>query len=212
MKKYLIFDLDGTLIKSTESIVEIVVDFISAHFWNDFDEKIRYVLSNTKWTALKKQLHMILWDVENIDKINEDLYKKIMVSQKSDFIRGAKEKLHDLEEKYTLFLSTANSTESAKKILKDGWVDTLFAIILWSEKILKWPDHIKIFEEYTRDRFFIEDTIYIGDGEKDREIAMKFWIDFIHVWSDNIDTYEIPSIRYIWPLLDEINAKYPWNL
>jgi phosphoglycolate phosphatase-like HAD superfamily hydrolase len=48
MKKYLIFDLDGTLIKSTESIVEIVVDFISAHFGKDFDEKIRYVLSNTK--------------------------------------------------------------------------------------------------------------------------------------------------------------------
>jgi hypothetical protein len=43
-----------------------------------------------------------------------------MESQKTDFIRGTKEKLKDLSEKYTLFLSTANSTESAKKILKEG--------------------------------------------------------------------------------------------
>jgi hypothetical protein len=43
-----------------------------------------------------------------------------MDSQKTDFLPGTKQKLHDLSKNYTLFLSTANSTESAKKILKEG--------------------------------------------------------------------------------------------
>jgi hypothetical protein len=36
---------------------------------------------------------------------------------------------------------------------------------------------------------------------------MKYHIDFIHIGTDNIDKYEIPNVKYIDSILEELNKK-----
>ena len=207
MKKYIIFDLDGTLVESMEDIANLVVQFITKNFWDDFDQKIRYVLSTTKWTPLVTQLKMILWQREDLNKIKEELYDIIMKETKEKFFPWIQTKIKDLSQKYTLLLSTGNSTKAAKKILISGWIIDCFTEILWSDTILKWPDHIKKFFDSFWDEEFYEKAVYVWDGDKDREIAMKYHIDFIHIGTDNIDKYEIPNVKYIDSILEELNKK-----
>lgn len=211
MKKYIIFDFDGTLVESTEDIKNLVVVFITRNFWADFDQKVRYILSTTKWTPLVIQLKMILWQREDLEKIKEELYEIIIKESKEKFFPWVKEKIKELSTKYTLFLTTSNSTKAAKKALVNGWIIGCFSEIIWSDSLLKWPEHIKKFFDSLSDEEFYEKAIYIGDGDRDREIAMKYKIDFIHIGTDNIDTYEIASLKYIDPILDELNRKKSWK-
>ncbi len=86
-----------------------------------------------------------------------------------------------------------------------------FNEVIGSDALLKWSDHIKKFYDISWDEEFYEEAVYVGDGDRDREIAMKHKIDFIHIGMDNIDTYEIASVKYIDSVLEELNKKRPWR-
>ena len=47
MKKYLIFDLDGTLIQSAKSLTKLVTNYLVENFWKDKDT-VSYFLSTTR--------------------------------------------------------------------------------------------------------------------------------------------------------------------
>lgn len=207
MKKYLIFDLDGTLIQSIDDITNTVIGYITKNFWAEYTEKSRYVLATTKGTPLITQLKMILWPREDLKEIKEELYENIFNGEKTKFFPWVQSKIRDLSEQYILLLSTSNSTKQAKKILEEGGIIDCFTEILGSEETLKGNDHIKKFAETLWEKEFTKKAVYISDGDKDREIAMGNKIDFIHIGIDGIDTYEIPSVKYISSLLDELNKK-----
>lgn len=206
MKKYLIFDLDWTLIESQSKLMVLVINYLVKNFSVDA-EKVRYIASTTRWTWLPKQIEMILWiSEEKAKKIANDIYEEINKNWTSNFFTWVPEKILELSKDYKLFLSTWNSTKFAEENLKKWWIYECFEYILWSENISKSEEHIKFFKEKFQIEDFEENSIFIWDWEKDREIAKNCWIDFIHI-DENLenkfwDKYEIKSIAEISNILN----------
>ena len=132
MKKYLIFDLDGTLIQSAKSLTKLVTNYLVENFWKDKDT-VSYFLSTTRGEWLSTQVKTILniWQ-EEADSIANKIYEKINISvQKWEFFPWVTEKIKELSKNYTLFLSTWNSTTFAEENLKKWWIYQCFKYILW---------------------------------------------------------------------------------
>lgn len=208
MKKYLIFDLDGTLLKSNENLINLVVDFL----WEKYDiskQDFLYFLNQTRWVSLKEQLREFFKiSGEKLENLTKEVYNKIMTS-KNEFFIGVPEKIKELSKKYTLFLSTWNSTIFAEENLEKANIKDLFLKILWSEKIAKWPEHIDIFKDLVDDENFVKNSVFIWDWQNDRAIATSLNIDFIHI-DENLenthnDKYEIKSVSEIDRVLEKIN-------
>lgn len=204
MKKYLIFDLDGTLIESMGTIVQVIVKELEKIPWVDI-EKARYIFHSTGGTSLKEQLQMICQDESiDYDSLTEKLYDKISKVE-AVFFPQIPEKIKKLQEKYTLFLSTWNSTPTAERYLQEWWMYSYFKIILWSNEIPKWARHLEIFQQDSQDIDFYKKAIYIWDWDSDRIFAWEKWIDFIHIGNDKKDIYEIQSVAQIDTILELLN-------
>lgn len=207
LKKYIIFDLDGTLINSIERNRDKIVKIIG-----EVDEKkintAKYILSTTSWMPLLKQLEIIFDHNKNIDfqNLKNKIYENLQCQALGEikFFPWTIEKLKELSNNYKLFITTANSTRFAKEELKKVGIENLFEEIIWSENVLKWKEHIDLFKEKSLDENFCRHAIYVGDGQRDREIAMSQNITFIHIGNEEIDTYEIPDISEIDEILEKI--------
>ncbi len=199
-KKYLIFDLDGTLIESMHDSEAIVFSFLREIPSLDL-ERARYIFRTTMWTPLLTQLEMICeWFNVDTKILSEKIYDAIYTLD-ARFFPWVRETIRELSEDYTLFLTTGNSTRTAVKHLDAGCINDCFALILWSDRVLKWPDHLDLFEKYTDDREFALRSLYIGDGDSDRRFAQEKNIDFIHIGNTGIDRYELSSVADIWKIL-----------
>ena len=184
MKKYLIFDLDWTLIKSQKVLLELVSNYLKENFWIE-NEKSKYFLSSTRGMPLFEQIKEILgFDEHKAKEIANDIYKKIENTEKGNFFLWVPAKIKELRKNYKLFLSTWNSTKFAEENLKKWDIFDCFEYILWSENIWKSIEHIEIFKDYTWDKDFEKLAVFIWDWEKDRDIAKEVNIDFIHIDED----------------------------
>lgn len=204
MKKYLIFDLDDTLIKSGNNVLKVILEQLRKY--HDYDEELaRYVFTKTWWKPLKTQIKLIFSNKsqEEIEKITTDIYDKL-AKLKSEFFPGVPELIKKLCENYKLYLTTWNSTQFAKQHLEKALIYQCFEKILGSDKILKWPDHLQIFKELSADENFFEKAVYIWDGNSDREFAKMFDIDFVHIWNEGKDKYEIPVVTQLPEILDRL--------
>jgi len=205
MKKYIIFDLDWTLIESMSDTVKIILKYLSNIPKTDI-AKAKYIFSTTPWMALKNQIKLVYeWeDHTNSDNITWEIYK-ILLDHDACFFEWVIDKINELNKNYKLFLTTWNSTQVAIKHLKKWWIINHFELIYWSDKILKWMDHLNIFKNYSNDENFFSKSIYVWDGKSDRLFANEAWIDFIHIWNEKIDKYEIKSVKEINTILDNLN-------
>ena len=205
MKKYIIFDLDWTLIESMQDTLKIVFDELEKIPWTDM-ELARYVFTQTMWKPLKKQLELVYTNKTNeeIEKITNQIYKRLS-SQQPQFFPWTIQTVKKLCKDYKLFLSTWNSTDFAIKTLEKWWIKDCFEVILWSDKILKWPDHLEYFKNYTNDEDFYKKAIYVGDGNSDREFAKWKNITFVHIGNDGKDEYEIREVGELIGILKEID-------
>jgi len=205
MKKYLIFDLDGTLIKSVDNVLEVILNQLRKY--SDYDEDlVRYVFTQTWWKPLKAQIKLIFPNKsqEEIEKITMDIYDKL-ANLKSEFFSQAPELIKNLCKDYKLYLTTWNSTQFAKQHLEEAWIYQCFEKVLGSDRILKWPEHLQIFKELSGDKDFFEKTVYIWDGNSDREFAKMFGIDFVHIWNEGKDKYEISVVTELPEILLLLN-------
>ncbi len=208
MKKYIIFDLDWTLISSESKIKKRVLNFIKEKEKDSYD-KARYLITKTQWMPLKDFFFKIVWNKNKAEKYSKDVYKILWhLRKKTNFFPWAKKKIKELSKKYKLFLSTWSSTKFAKDILKDGWIKDYFELIYWSDIILKWQEHLDIFADYSWDKHFFKKSIYIWDWDMDRVFAKNAKIDFIHIWNEKKDRYEIKSIIEIDNILKILNKKW----
>ena len=205
MKKYLIFDLDGTLIQSNSSINTIIYSYISEHLWEEYVDHAKYVIENNQWMSVKEGFDILLnWDKQQVEKHSKEVTRQInQISGKIVFFPNVVEKIKELSTKYTLFISTGNSDEFAWDILSSAWIDICFDKILWSSYILKSPQHIDEFIDFTWDPELPQKAIYIWDGQRDKLIANKKNIDFIHIWTSWKEKYQIKSVD----LIDEVLKK-----
>ncbi len=206
-KKYLIFDLDWTLIKSSKNLVNFISNYLCDKYNLDLDELL-YFFKNNQWVALKTQiLEFMKVDEKKADEITKEIYKLIRNSEKAEFYEKVPEKIKELSKNYKLFLSTGNSTLFAKDKLKEAGIIDCFHYILWSDIHLKWEAHIEIFKDFICDEDFEKYSVFIWDWQKDREIANIYNMEFIHI-DENLkniynDKYEINSVANI----DEVLKK-----
>lgn len=194
MKKYIIFDLDGTLVNSMWLSIEIVARLICENIeWIDY-ENAKYIVSQSAWSPLSKQIDLICnKEIENKDEIIDKIYDELNKVW-TEFFAWVPEKIKELSKSYKLFLTTWNSTKVAEKHLEEAWIFDNFELVLWSNNLLKWNEHLEVFEEYSNDTDFYKNAVYVWDGNADREFAKEKNIDFIHIWNDKIDKYEIASV------------------
>lgn len=181
MKKYLIFDLDGTLTKPRD--INVWNDFlrkISQEYPEKFEEA-RYKISPIGFFNAKKILEQLEFSKQDIKTFEWELNKEILNSSHGDLFPWVKEVVDEVSQKFQLFLSTRSSDTYAVEILVRWKIWNNFWSILWSSKIQKWNEHIKYFSEFTQDKNFSEHAIFIWDGENDEAIAKSNNIDFIHV-------------------------------
>lgn len=207
MKKYIIFDMDWTLIKSKSDSVRIIVNHL-VNFYKIEKDKVKYIMTTTQWMPLIEQLKLIFDnDVKiNYQKIRDEIYD-LIISQDAVFFDWVVEKIKELKKSYKLFLSTGNSDAAAEKYLKQWWVYEDFELAYWSSTIPKWSEHIEIFKEYTGDPDFYDKTIYVWDWDSDRIFAREAGVDFIHIWDEKKDEYEISSVKDIDNIFKIINRK-----
>ncbi len=181
--KYIIFDLDWTLINSTHKILDIIEDYFLDNYPELYDTA-RYYMENSQWQSLQEQLENIFQDKKIADKETKKIYKILWnLRDKVKFFPWVQEKIKELYKNwYKIFLTTWSSTKFAKQTLKDWSIDKYFEKIIWSDKILKWKQHLEIFKELSWDEYFYKKALYIWDWDMDKIFALESWIDFIRVW------------------------------
>lgn len=201
-KKYLIFDLDWTLIKSNWIWTKNALHYIKKIDEN-YIEKAKYVFHNTWWMNIYDQLELIFKDKEitkdEVKKYWDKIYKRLRSQEsKIEFFTWAEDKIKELSKKYKLFLSTWNSTKFAKEILTLWWIKEHFELIYWSDQIKKWSQHLNIFKNYSENENFFEESIYLWDGDMDKVFAKESWIDFIRICDhEEEDNYVLDSVTNI---------------
>jgi len=195
MKKYIIFDLDWTLINSNNNIKEIIFDYFKINDIENYD-KVRYTLDFDKISSIKELLEYVYsGNEENIDKKHDEIYKYLdEKNHKSKFIDWTIKKIIELKDRYKLYLSTWSSTKFAEEILEIWWIKKYFEIILWSEKIQKSEEHLDIFMEKSNDPNFFQLSISIWDSPKDEYFAKQRNINFIKIWEKYKSISDIKNI------------------
>ena len=212
-KKYLIFDLDWTLVNSQSWLVDLIINSIKNHTEMPEDE-MRYLFKTTAWTPLEKQISDIFWCKKKWKEFWKKVYNEILIHSQSNpahFFDWVIDKIKELSGKYKLFLTTWNHTKFAKEVLDKWGVLNLFEGVYWSDIIFKWEAHLNIFKEKMElenwEKNFFEKSIYIWDWDADRYFAGIFDIDFIHIWNEWKDEYEIKSVAEIDWALEKIENK-----
>jgi len=181
--KYIIFDLDWTLINSTHKIIDIIEDYFLENY-PDLYDTARYYIETSGWQSLQEQLEAIFKDKEIAEKEVKKIYKILeWLRDKVNFFPWIQDKIKQLNKNYKLFLTTWSSTKFAKQTLKDWGIKKYFEKIIWSDLILKWHGHLEIFKEITWDSNFYKKSIYIWDWEMDKLFSTEKNIDFIRVWN-----------------------------
>lgn len=193
IKKYLILDLDWTLINSNSNIKDLILLFFKNKEPNYYD-KVRYNLDFNKISNIQDLLKIIYWN--NYDLlIEKNIYDFLdKNNQKNSFIEWTLEKILELKDKYTLYLSTWSSTKSAENILQKGWVKQYFEMIQWSDMIPKSEEHLDIFKIHSWDKDFFKKAISIWDSIRDELFATNRNIDFIKIWNKYKSIYDINNI------------------
>lgn len=212
MKKYLIFDLDWTLIKSNEIWLKNILHFIKKIDEN-YLEKANYIFSTTPWMPLFEQLKIVFEDKEDfgekeLKKLTKKIYRRFREKQdKIEFFKWVPKIIKELSKNYKLFLTTWNSTKFAKEILKSVDIKGCFDLIYWSDKIKKWFQHLSIFKNYSEDKDFFSKSLYFWDWEMDKIFASEFWIDFVRIGDFEEENYVLDSVANIDKILNLYKTK-----
>lgn len=205
MKKYLIFDLDGTLIDTKGKIQKAILSSIQKHT-PEFYKKAQELFLIYGNFPLPYYLNQVYDDIILEKNLEQHILQEFqIINENIYFFPWVCEKISQLSQNYTLFLTTASPTKVAKNALKIWWILELFEIIYGSEEVRKSEAHLEYFQEYSCDEDFYKKAVYIWDGNNDRFLAEAKNIDFIHIWNDKKDRYEIQSVAEIDSILKLFN-------
>lgn len=195
MKKYIIFDLDWTLINSHNNIKEIIFEYFKINDLENYDN-VRFTMDFNKIASVKDLLVNIYWENHiDIEKNHVNLYKYLdEKNHESEYIKWTIEKIKQLKDNYKFYLSTWSSTKFAKEVLKKWWILKYFELIQWSDVIPKSEEHLDIFLKHSGDINFFELSYSIWDSEKDEYFAKQRNIDFIKIWEINKSIADIKNI------------------
>ena len=209
MKKYLIFDLDWTLLDSHWNNSKKIFNYIKENLPEYITKsentlKNMYIFSNLK-NILKDFLpeeeykKHINWIIKALDK---DIWK-------SKLFEWVAELIEKLSKEYKLYLSTWSPQYALEEILLNAWILKYFEITKWSNVIPKSIKHIEIFKDYSEDQDFEKYSVLIWDWDSDRNIAKESWIDFVRIWEKDLAwETSISRVVEIESILDKYHSKY----
>jgi phosphoglycolate phosphatase len=180
MKKLILFDIDGTLIKTSNEHkksfsyafkkvhnIESSIDLINYH--GKTDQQIIIEILTIKKLNRKKM------------KLKECMNEMILYMQKQkikvELIQGIKKLIHKLQKDHVLGLVTGNLKFIAIKKLKKVKIDNYFKIGGFGSDAINRSDLIKIAIKRAKEKFNFKDVFVIGDTPNDiiagKEVNVK---------------------------------------
>lgn len=208
MLRAIVFDFDGTLIDTTNSI------------WGEYKRVAALMgLEEVEFEKFTSQLGkpwvaalMGLWPDVDIDRFNK-LYRGNV--EKSTPIVGVKETLELLSKKYRLAILTSRGEDTLYSHLKLMGIDPgIFYVILHKGSITRHkPDPSALFQISRKLMVGMDDMLYVGDSIVDLECAVNAGVVFVAVLSggtrrdmflSNGAQYVIDSIARLPVLLERL--------
>ena len=187
MIKCVVFDFDGTLVKSNEikrrTFYEVTKNLVDADILLDKilsypDSGDRYDIFDTLIIELKLDREVFV----SASKLS-DSYTKICEYEisRAPEIKGAVKTIKELRSLgVKIFISSATPEITLQKIIDmRGWKDMInMALGSPDSKI----DHLQTI--LTKNKYSISEVVYVGDSEIDREVALLVGCKFIGLGKD----------------------------
>lgn len=174
-KKLIIFDLDGVIINSKETM---------SLAWNSVRKELKTKISFKKYfNCIGLPFYLILKKI-NFEKNHKKaalVYNKACIKNQSKIklYPGAKKIINDLYKKKITCLVTSKSKIRTKKLLKK--FSLKFNYVFCPEDIHPFKPHPKIILKLKKKHNLnLSDIIYIGDTKIDSEFAKRGRIEYLH--------------------------------
>lgn len=209
--KAIIFDFDGVIAESVSVKTEAFAELYRP-YGKEIEEKVvnHHLLNGgmSRFEKFKVYHGKFLKKSISEDEISElaGKFSKLVVKKviEAPYVKGAKEFLQKFSTKYDFFISSGTPENEIKHIAKMRGIDQYFKGIFGSPE--KKEKHVKIILD--KNNYKINEVIFIGDAESDREAAKINNIPFIGVLNENIDfsneMYEIIDLTVLEKTLQEI--------
>lgn len=185
MYKYIVFDVDGTLIDTELAVLQSLKETLKIVLHKDFDiSELNFALGITGYKALQQL------NVENIEKTLV-LWNDKMRSYKN-LVRvfdGIEKLLSKLSNKYKLGIVTSKTKEEFEKEFSYFGLDSYFRIVVCADDTNEHkpsPEPLLKFMELTN--IDSNNLVYIGDSVYDMNCAESAKVDFIFAkWGNKRD-------------------------
>jgi phosphoglycolate phosphatase-like HAD superfamily hydrolase len=187
MVKCVVFDFDGTLVKSneikTKAFYEVTKDLVGAEgvldkILSSPDSGDRYSIFNSLITELK------LADKDFVNALQlSDRYTKICeykISRASE-IKGATKAIKELKDLgIKVFISSATPEVTLKKIIDmRGWKEMIDMVFGSPDRKI---DHLQTI--LLENKLSTSQVVFVGDSEVDKEAALSIGCKFIGIGKD----------------------------
>lgn len=208
MKRYIILDLDGTIINSENTIESEFLRAVEL-YKKEYLENAKYSRKTVSGMGYRDFLATIFETKEDIDYMEKKV-QEILERSKLGFTPFPKavETIETLSKNYTLFLSTWCYTNVAIDILTHLDILKYFAHVQGSEIIPKSLKHIEICKDITLDPEFEKYALSVGDGTVEKQVAQQANIDFIQVGGSQTNAYYISSIAELWDYVEHFSSTH----
>jgi len=205
MKKLLIFDMDGTLVDSSDAITN-TINYVRSHLELEPLEKV-YLLENLNNPHINSS--EFFYNTPTFTKKQTELFEEHYYETCTYDLKlydGIYEMLDILKDDFKLSVATNANSLFAKKMLSHLEIEKFFKLIVGADMVTKSKPHPDMILKTIEDLQHDKQSILIGDSLKDLYAAQNAKIDAIVVnWgftkhSDN----DITTSK---KLLEEIYAK-----
>jgi len=182
MKKYIIFDFDGTLVDVLYLVEDVFKKIVKEYGYGDISDKKIESLRSMTAIEIIKTFKFPIWKIPKLSKtVRKELANKINIIKP---FKNIDKVLIELKKRgYKLNILTTNKKSTVKSILKLNKIN-YFDSIESCGGIFNKSKHITDF--LRKNNLLNEDVVYIGDEVRDIEASQEAGIDVISVtWGFN---------------------------
>lgn len=182
MKKYLIFDFDGTIADTLPASAQILNDLSTKYGYKKQTDEEMLIMRDYSIPEIFKQYHVSTFKLPfMVRDVKHQLEEKV---HEIGLIKGMKEVLHSLKDNgYHIEIVTSNKENNVTIILQNNGIDIFDHVqsgvtVFGKDKVIK--------RLLKRRKIPIQECIYIGDEVRDVEAAKKISLPVIAVtWGFN---------------------------
>ena len=207
MIKAIVFDFDGTIVPSSESLKRDLLDVMFPGMAEDVDDAYTTVMSTkgSRFDIIRiilKRRGIPDSEMEGqVDSYAEDYNTHVQKAIKGAGVsKETRETLDTLRPRYPIFINTGTPLPFIKQTLTTlgilEWFTDIYEAFSAEEK----ADKLRTIAEKikaTPDQLF-----FVGDGKRDREAARQFGCHFVGI--ANVSNKWIPSMGGEYPIVDDL--------